>query len=69
MYQQNKLYKDSFNVAVNDTENNSSKLFRVNYRRLGTVGYSSHPMAGHYVASKWSVRRLTQAAAMDKYFL
>ena len=29
------------------------------------AGYRSHPLLGHYCATKWGVRGLTQAAAMD----
>ncbi|CAF4240372.1 unnamed protein product, partial [Rotaria sordida] len=30
-----------------------------------TAGYSSHTMAAYYIASKWGVRGLTQATALD----
>jgi meso-butanediol dehydrogenase/(S,S)-butanediol dehydrogenase/diacetyl reductase len=30
-----------------------------------TAGYQSFPMTGHYSASKWGVRGLTQAAALE----
>ncbi|CAF1295251.1 unnamed protein product [Rotaria sordida] len=30
-----------------------------------TAGYSSHTMAAHYIASKWGVRGLTQATALE----
>ncbi|CAF1354679.1 unnamed protein product [Rotaria sp. Silwood1] len=49
------------------------KMFATNMRGTGgkiigacsVAGYTSAPMMGHYSATKWGVRGLTQAAAME----